>query len=127
MKIIIHLVLTLTLITQTALASCDWKTIQETENGFIYSKSCHIEVGRLVKSEKLLKGQITALNKQIRLKDLQFNKQLEITDKWRKTSYSLEDRVVKSYKLSSFSNKWNFVGGLALGLASVLVAAQIKK
>jgi len=127
MKNIIVLVLTFILTTQSVLATCDWKTIQETPQGYLYSKNCHIEVGRLVKSEKLLKEQIAALNKQITLKDLQFNKQSEITDKWRKTSYSLEDRVIKSYKLSSFSNKLNFVGGFVLAILSVYAAGQLKK
>jgi len=127
MKYMITLVLIFILTTQSVLATCDWKTIKETPQGYLYSKECHVEVGRLVRSEPLLKAQIKALNKQITLKDLQFTKQVEITDKWRKTSYSLEDRVIKSYKLSSFNNKLNFVGGFVLAVLSVYAAGQLKK
>jgi len=109
-----------------SMANCDWKTIKKTSQGFIYSSECHIEVGKLVRSEKLLKEQVSGLHKQIDLGDLKYSKQVEITDKWRKTSYSLEDRVIKSYKLTSFGNKINFLYGMATVVLGALVVGQIK-
>jgi len=107
-------------------AQCDWKTIKRTSQGFLYSSECHIEVGKLVKSEKLLKQQISSLHGQIKLGDLKYSKQVEITNKWRATSFSLEDRVIKSYKLTSFGNKINFLYGMATVVLGALIVGQIK-
>jgi len=105
---------------------CDWKSVKKVEGGFLYSKECHVEVGRLVVSEDLRIQQINKYEDSIKLKDLAIGKANERIDLWKKTSLSLEQRVIKQYKFSEYNKYMWFIGGIATTVLSGWALGQIK-
>ena len=93
---------------------CDWSTIKQVGDTFVYTKSCHLEVGKLVKEAQLREEEVAKLNEAIKLKDLAINTADERINKWRETAYSLDDRLSKQEKYNQWTN-WGYLG-LGIGL-----------
>lgn len=108
-------------------SACNFSTIQKTEQGYLYSKECHIEVGRLVKSEPLYKVEITSLRKTIELKDLRINKEVARAEMWRKTAIDVE----KSYNMRknmSDIQKYLYMGlGVIVSGGAIYAGSKISK
>jgi hypothetical protein len=128
MKLIVTIVAILNLLTNITFSEeCDWKTIQEQEDDYIYSESCHREVGKLVKETELRKQQVEKLNKAIELKDLTIQKYDERVELWMQTSDKLEKKVT-SWERWKEIHQWMYfgLGVVATGL-SVYLAGKIYK
>ena len=101
-------------------AACDFSTdIKENSNGtYPYSRDCHIEVGKAVKSVSLLGEKIELLEKKIELKDLQISKYDERTQLWMDTSFKLNDKLM-TYEATKKNDFWISFG---LGVLTVIAA-----
>lgn len=103
-----------------ALANCDWSTgIKLMPDGnYEYTKSCHIAVGQLVQSNKILTQQLADMTKAVQLKDLALQQSDSRATLWSNTSQGLEDRLSKVDSLEKH-NEWLCFGGGVL--ATVLI------
>lgn len=108
-------------------AKCDWSTIKTTDQGYLYSKECHIEVGKIVEEVELRKKQVEELNKTITFKDLAMTKADERIVLWRDTSFELEERIVKQRKWSAYNDYLWFGGGIAVTILSGWAMGQVSK
>jgi hypothetical protein len=121
------LVIIAILIPRLILASCDWSTIQESGDTYIYSKECHIAVGKLVKEVELREEQVAELMKTIELKDLAINTQKERIELWRNTSLDLEDRLFKRKDRSTTSTYALIASGVLISVLSAWAMGQANK
>ena len=105
--------------------ACDFeKDIRDNGNGtYTYSRDCHIEVGKAVKSVSLLGEKINLLEKQIELKDLQISKYDERTQLWMDTSFKLNDKLM-TYEATKKNDFWISFG---LGVLTVVAAGYAVK
>ncbi len=127
MNKLFYTVLAILLTLQVAVADCDWKTIEKTENGYLYNKDCHVQVGKLVKEAKLRKEQVAELSKTITLKDLAMTKANERIDLWRDTSFKLEERIIKQRKWSSYNDYLYFGGGVVMTILAGWALGQASR
>jgi hypothetical protein len=116
------------LVSHSALASCkpatDIKKVGA--DGYLYQKDCHIDYGRLRKAEPLYKKQAKELRKSIEMKDLALKYSNERTETWKKTTYKLEDKMLKLEK-NHDRMKWVYFGlGILATGAAVYAAGQLK-
>jgi len=109
-----------------SLAECDWKTIQEVDSKFVYTKECHLKVADLVKNEKFRTEQVAELNKAIDLKDLALDKADQRVILWRAETYKQNDALEKAYKVSELT-KWLYFGlGIVGTSLAVMGAGQLR-
>jgi hypothetical protein len=139
MKKLLSVIITL-LLTINAF-SCDFSTIQQQGDNFVYNKDCHLEVGHLVKENSSQKQQLDELKKandsrteesahlrkSIQLKDLALDKADERVSKWREESYNQNDRLLRQDRLSGYTNWFYFGGGVAIAILSVFAAGQLRR
>lgn len=142
--------LTVLLLSQNAVAACNWATgINELPNGnYSYSRDCHAEVGvigkalantrlalesRKVESDAL-RAEVTELTqantkvkKSIELKDLALNRADDIALKWRDETYNQHERLLKQEKLAQTKSWVYFGGGIGLTILSIWAAGQLVK
>jgi hypothetical protein len=126
MKKIISLLLLISLISNTALADCDFLTgiTAGPNKTFIYTEECHQAVGKLVQDNKSLTLQVGDLTKAIDLKDLAITKSDQRTQLWMNTSDQLTDRMSK-IEGEQKHNEWLYFGlGVLTTFAAGYVAAQ---
>lgn len=109
-----------------AFADCDFSTgITKTEDGYLYTKECHIKVGETVRDLEISLLQNKKLGEAITLKDLALSKANERADLWMNTSYKLEARVETMDSLYQ-RNKWLYFGlGILAASAAVYAAGQL--
>ena len=118
------------IVSQTAFADCDFsKDVQNQDESYIYSKECHIQVGKLVQNEEKRKKQVEELEKVVEIKDLVIIKSHERAEMWRATTFKLEDRVNTIDRMKD-TNKWLYFGlgvvttGFAIYLGSQMVKVK---
>lgn len=119
--------LSIALSVQSASASCDWSSIEKVVDKYAYSKECHIEVGRLVKTDKLKKEQVELLKKNITFKDIALSKSNERVELWKETSYKMEDRLIKYDKYVKNSGWIMFGGGILTTILTAWAVGQVTK
>lgn len=115
-------------------ADCNWSTgITKQNENYLYSKECHLEVGKLVKTKQNLeqankerKLQIENLEKSIKLKDLALDLSDKRAMKWRDESYNQYERLMKKDSFSQYSRWIWFGGGIGFAFLSVWAAGQLK-
>jgi hypothetical protein len=114
------------MISNIALADCDWTKIKNNGDGtYTYSKELHICVGQTVEDNKTKDLQIQDLTKAVSLKDLAIQKSDERTQLWIDTSLKLEKNIqaMDSFKKT---DEWLYFGLGALTIfASGIAAAQL--
>lgn len=115
------------ILNQSVLASCNYRDIKEQANGkYSYPVECHIEFGKLVKNESERKKQIEHLNESIKLKDLAIDKSNERIELWQKTSYKMEDRLIKIER-NNDRLKWLYFGlGIIVMSGATYGASKLK-
>jgi hypothetical protein len=112
-----------------AASSCDFSTdIKENPNGtYTYTRDCHIEVGKAVKSVSLLNEKIELLEKKIDLKDFQISKYEERTQLWMDTSFKLNDKLM-TYEAIKRNDLWISFGlGVLTAIAAGYAVHQVAK
>lgn len=116
------------LLSSSAFAECDFATgISKVENGYLYSKDCHLRVGKTQADLKDREEQVANLTKVIELKDLGIAVHEKRADLWMNTSLKLEDRVNTIESLRS-SNQWLFFGlGVLVTGAAVYGAGHLAR
>lgn len=101
-------------------SACDFKTeIKKVEGGYLYSKKCHIKVGKIKKENELRKIQVSELTEALKLKNLALEKSEERTLIWKETAFKLEDRILKIERY----DKWSGWVKFGLGVVTTGVAA----
>ena len=85
-----------------------------------------MDYGRLRKEEPLRKKQFEHLKESIRLKDLAIDYSNKRIDNWQKTTFKLEDKLLKIEK-NNERIKWIYFGlGVVVMGGAVWAAGQIK-
>jgi len=118
----------------SVLAECNWTTIQQKDDVFVYNRSCHLEVGKLVtiaplkdKEIVLLKEQNTKNEEILTLKDLEIKKINEKSNLWESNSKDLNEKIQKIEKYNKIEN-WLYFGAGSLSVAlAVYLASKITK
>lgn len=123
-------VLMVSLVNQQSLASCNPRDIKQQnyygEPRYAYPVDCHTDYGRLRKAEPLYKKQTKELKKSIEMKDLALKYSNERTETWKKTTYKLEDKLLKLEK-NHDRMKWVYFGlGIIVMSGAVYTAKQLK-
>ena len=123
-------VLMVSLVSQQSLASCNPRDIKQQnyygEPRYAYPVDCHIDYGRLRKAEPLYKKQVKELKKSIEIKDLALKYSNERVENWKKTTYKLEDKLLKLEK-NNDRMKWVYFGlGIIVMSGAVYTAKQLK-
>ena len=103
---------------QNALASCNVSDIKKVNGIYHYPVDCHIEFGKLRKTEKERQAQIKHLNESVRLKDLAIDKSNQRIEIWQNATYKVEDRLIKLEK-NTGTIKWVYFG---LGILTMTAA-----
>ena len=127
MKKLLSVILAISLFSNVAMADCDFSTgvVKQADGSFLYTKDCHIAVGKMKQDLDVANKQVDLLNKAIELKDLAMSKSTERLNLWMDTSYKLEDRMNKIDQLER-KNQWLFFGlGVVTTAAAVWGAGQL--
>jgi hypothetical protein len=126
MKKIISSLLLICMLSNTALADCDFSTgiTPGPNHTYIYTEECHLQVGKLIQQNTTYSLQIADLTKAIDLKDLALTKSDQRTQLWMTTSDQLTDRMTK-IESEQKHNEWLYFGlGVLTTFAAGYVAAQ---
>lgn len=99
--------------------ACDWSTIKQQGNEFIYSSDCHKAVGKLVQLNDKSEEEIVLLRKSIELKDLALQDSDKRVILWKDESYKQFEILKKAESNKKLENAAWFVAGFA----SVLLGA----
>lgn len=120
MKKVLALLLAVILVSNTALADCDFSTgITKNDNGtFTYTKECHVAVGQMKYDLGVAQNQVSLLNKSLDLKDLALTKADQRADLWQTATFKMEDRINTIDQMRS-TNNWMYFG---LGVLTVFAA-----
>lgn len=125
MKLLSILMLTL-IFSNTCFAECDFSTgIVKQGDSYLYSKECHVQVGRDQKELDNKRGEVVELRKTIELKDLALVQQQKRVDLWQETSFKMEEKFSTYDSLQSKNNLLYFVVGVGLTALSVWGAGQL--
>ena len=123
------MLLTVSLVSQTALASCNPRDIRYSQPNdyYVYPTDCHVEFGQLRQDMPKREEQVGHLKKALELKDLAIEISDERTENWKKTTYKLEDKLLTIEK-NNGRLKWIYfgIGILTMG-AAVYGASQLKR
>jgi len=120
MKNLICMFVTLCMLSNAALANCDWSTIKKLpDGGYEYSPALNLCVGNLVQDNKTKDLQIADLTKAITLKDLALKASDDRVLLWSKTAGDEMDRLNKISEDQKHSD-WLYFG---LGVATTFLAA----
>jgi hypothetical protein len=125
---ILCIVMMASLVSQSVLADCNPRTDIKTvgADSYLYQEDCHIDYGRLRQAEPLYKEQTKELKKSIEMKDLALKYSDERTENWKKTTYKLEDKLLKVEK-NNDRMKWVYFGlGIITTSAAVYAAGQLR-
>lgn len=132
-RLMLCIMLTVSLVGQSALANCDFSTIKKVDSGYLYSSECHGEVGKIKKAKEALekaseerKKQVDKLTESIKLKDLALDTADERIMNWRMESYEQHERLLKQRKYEKYNDWMYFGGGILVTVLSVWAAGQIK-
>ena len=112
---------------QSASAGCNWASITKSGSEYLYSKECHVEVGESVKKGILKTEQIGKLKQSIEFKDIALSKSTERVELWKKTSFKMEDRLIKHDKYAKNSGWVMFGGGILTTLLTAWAVGQVTK
>ena len=128
MSKIISVVLGLIFLSNVCFAQCDYAVdIKKVEGGYLYTESCHIEVGKKVRGYSLLEKQVGELEKTIELKDLALTKERERTQLWTDTSMKMSEKLA-AYEMTNITSNWIHFGlGVGVTVLSVWAAGQLSK
>lgn len=102
------------------------KDIEKQGESYLYTKDCHVEVGRTVKKLELSEQESEELRKALMLKGEALRYSEQRTQLWMDTSLKLEDRVNQIDKYKE-SQKWLWFGlGVVLTGLAVKGAGELK-
>ena len=119
MKKLIAALLAFTLLSNIAMADCDYSTIVRNADGtYTYSKTIHLCVGEMKQDLEIANQQNEKYTKALSLKDLAIKNADDRADIWKAATFKLEDRVNSLDSMRS-TNQLLYFG---LGVATVLVA-----
>ncbi len=107
-------------------ADCDFSTgITKTDQGYLYTKECHIAVGQMKSDLNVAVQQVSLLQKSLDFKDLALNKADQRADLWQASTFKLEDRINSIDQMRS-TNNWMYFGlGVLTVFAAGYAASQI--
>lgn len=128
MKRLVSLLLLLALGSQTAFADCDFsRDVKAQQDGsYVYSKDCHVQVGKSLKDLKDREEQVEKLNKTIELKDLALKISDDRNMALRDTLIKMDDRISTAERMNDTQKVLFFIGGVALTGLAVWGAGQLR-
>ena len=131
MKALAAVLIALQSISAPAYAGCDFATIQKTQGGYLYSAECHVQVGVLVESNRLLTQEVAELRQGAEKLQLAYNYLNTDRDQWRDSALKVGEKFDRYQGLSSTQNSiflgLGVAGGIALTVLSVWAAGELAK
>ena len=127
-KISPALLVIFSLFSNTSYAECVWnRDVKEAGDGnYIYTRECHVQVGKNNKELEIRKVQVDELNKAIDLKDLALVKQEERVHLWMDSTLKMNDKI-QSYESFRVSNQALYFGlGIIFTGFAVWGAGQLR-
>lgn len=106
-KTIVVLLLLLSSITE----ACDWSTIKKVDGGYLYSKSCHIEVGRSLNELDLRSEQVIELEKALLAQKEVVKAEVERGDLWYSEAKKLENHIKAEEASAPYKKALYFILG----------------
>lgn len=126
MNKLISLIMLTALVSNVAMADCDFSKIVINPDGSrTYSKELHICVGQMKQDLDIANSQLADYKKAIDLKDLALVDTQKRSDIWMNTSFQLQDRMNAVDKLKSSNELLYFIGGVIFTGLSVWGAGQL--
>lgn len=127
MRKLIASALLLVLVSNTAMADCDFSTgiTRQPDGNYLYTKECHVKVGEMKRDLDLANTQLVQYTKVIELKDLALSKADARADLWMNTSFKLQDRMNAVDDLKSKNQFLTFLVGVAFTSLAVWGAGQL--
>lgn len=108
---------------QIAFADCDWKTISKANDGYLYSRDCHIEVGRSLEELSLKKQQVDLFRQSSDSFRQAYELEKQRSDLWYKEAQDLE----KTYRSQRNFSDLERYAYFALGVFAMYGAVQAVK
>lgn len=126
MKKILLTILAMTILSNTALAECDFSTgITQSGSNYIYTKECHIKVGEMKRDNDIFTEQNEKLTKALTLKDLTINTADQRADMWKTATLKLEDRMVTIDQMEKKNQLLMFGLGVLTAIGAGYAAAKL--
>lgn len=104
-------------------AECDWKTINKTTEGYLYSKECHIEVGKTLQELDIKKQQSDLYKNSSDLYKQSYELEKQRSDLWYKESQELE-KTIKQDRMFSEIQKVTYFSLGAFIMYSAIMAVK---
>jgi hypothetical protein len=114
------------LVALTALA-CDWSTIESQDGKYVYTRECHLEVGRLTKKYDLKIKQIDILEDMVSEFEKVLDLQVDRTNLWKEYSEDVEKKYTQVKKNERFNFWVNFGLGVVVTSLSVYLAGNLAR
>ena len=131
MKALAVLLIALQTVSIPAYAGCDFATVQKTAGGYLYSTECHVAVGELRETNRLLVAEVAELRTGAEKLQLAYNYLNTDRDQWRDSALLVGEKFDKYQGLSSTQNSiflgLGVAGGIALTVLSVWAAGELAK
>lgn len=110
-------------ISTAAFAECNWRDIQKKSDGsFIYPRSCHLAVGKLVLDEKDQTEAIALLKESLKKKEEALSKSKERSEVYKDATEKMEKKVEKIDQLRKTQRWYYFAAGV---LTTILIGVPI--
>ena len=124
----ISFIVFLTFFCNTAMADCNWNLISKDKAGvYEYPVDCHIAVGKLVNTNKLVQGENVELRKALDDEKSALDISQKRTQLWTDTSLKQNEDLNKIIKIEDSKNTLHFVLGALTMAIAVWGAGQLKR
>lgn len=104
-------------------SACDWKTIIKTDQGYLYSKECHIQVGKTLQELEIKRQQVELFKSSSELFKQSYDLEKERSALWYKEAQDLENSIHNKKAYSDLEKVTYF----ALGVFVMYGAIQAVK
>lgn len=109
-KAIITVILLLSSVSQ----ACVWSTIKKVDGGYLYSRECHIEVGRSLNELDLRVEQVNELEKALSAQKEATKAEMERGDLWYSEAKKLENYIKQQEMSAPVKNTLYFLLGVGV-------------
>lgn len=104
---------------QFTYASCNWGTISKTADGYLYSRDCHLEVGKALEDLDLKNQQVDILKQSRDLYRQSYQNENERAELWFNKAKNLQDSQYKQHLYNDLEKVLYFSLGVVVMYGAV--------